>query len=509
MDLQTKIGQRMICGFRGQELTEEFKEAVRKYKVGNVILFKHNISDGKQLKALCDEIREFITAETGQPPLIGIDQEGGIVTRLPKDCVNTPGAMALAATGKEEVIEEAAYLTAKELRAFGINMDYAPDADVNSNINNPIIGCRSFGDNPKEVATRVSASLRGFEKGKVMATAKHFPGHGDTSMDSHVSLPMIDKSYEELKEVELVPFEAMVKEGCPAFMTTHILFPQIEKENIPATMSRTIMTGLLREKMGYKGLITTDCMEMAAIQTYYGTGKGCAAAMAAGVDFVMISHTVSLIEEAVEEIKKQIEEGKISLKEMDESIDRILKYKKEYCLEPEGEWGTKEAFAAERKIRRSTFSLVGGEIPKPGEKPCFVGCADYRVGNVANVEVNKTTSAGFLASKVGGEPFVTTKDPDEEEITKAVEFVKGHTSVYINTYNGHLYEGQKKIVERIGELGIPMCVFALANPYDLAFLPKGAAGVAAWDYSNETLEEIANVILGEFEPTGKIPCALS
>lgn len=508
MDLKAKIGQRIMSGFPGPEMNEEFINLVKEYKVSNVILFKHNIVNKKQLKKLCADIQALVKAETGHPALIGIDQEGGVITRLPSDCVNVPGAMAIAATGDPGYATKAAEITGRELRALGIQIDYAPVADVNNNPLNPIIGSRSFGDTPEQVSRYCLATLKGFNNTGIIATAKHFPGHGDTANDSHVSLPMIDKSLDELYEMELVPFKALIEENIPSIMTTHILFPQIEKEKVPATMSRRIITGLLKEELGFKGLITSDCMEMGAIAEYYGTAKGVAAAMAAGVDMVMISHTVYKAVEAIKEVEKAIADGRISMNEMDESVDKILMYKKQYCLEPEGEAGTKEAFEVSEEIRNKTITLVSGKIPPLGDKPVFVGCADYRSGMVSNVEINDTTSAGFMAGRIGGDSYVTTKDPTDEEIAKVADYVKGHTSIIVNTYNGHLYDGQMKLVKAMSDMNIPMILIALRNPYDLKDLPSHVAGIAAWDYSNETLAALVPFVTGKVKPTGKMPIAL-
>ena len=319
---------------------------------------------------------------------------------------------------------------------------------------------------------------------------------------------MIDKSLEELKKMELVPFKALIDAGIPSIMTTHILFPQIEKEKVPATMSRTIITDLLKKDMGFKGLITSDCMEMGAIAEYYGTEKGVAAAMAAGVDVVMISHTVSKCVGAIKEVEKAVADGRISMEEMDESVAKVLAFKDKYCLEPKGEAGTKEAFDASEDIRNKTITLVSGKIPPLGDKPVFVGCADYRSGMVSNVEINDTTSAGFMAGRIGGDSYVTTKDPTDEEIAKVVDYVKGHTSIVVNTYNGHLYDGQMKLVKAMSDMNIPMILIALRNPYDLRGLPSHVAGIAAWDYSNETLAALVPFVTGKKTPTGKMPIVL-
>ena len=194
MDLLTALGQHLVTGFKGPEMTEEFVQSVREYHIGNVILFDYNVVDKAQLKKLCAEIAELVTKETGYPPFITIDQEGGAVSRLKEDATIFPSAMAIAATGDPENARTAGRITGEELLAMGVNFDLAPVMDVNSNPNNPVIGVRSYGDQPAQVARYGVAMAQGLMQGGVLASIKHFPGHGDTSVDSHLGLPRVDKN---------------------------------------------------------------------------------------------------------------------------------------------------------------------------------------------------------------------------------------------------------------------------------------------------------------------------
>lgn len=184
------------------------------------------------------------------------------MTRLPESCINVPGSMALAATGDPETTYLAGKLTGEELRSLGVNFNLAPSVDVNCNPANPIIGVRSYGDTPATVAKYAAGMIRGLQDGGVLCLAKHFPGHGDTSLDSHLTLPCVDKPRDELERMELAPFRAAIADGVPAIMTAHILFPALDDSGVPATMSRRIVTGLLRGEMSFTGLVTSDCMEM-------------------------------------------------------------------------------------------------------------------------------------------------------------------------------------------------------------------------------------------------------
>lgn len=292
VDIKIAAGQRLMAGLPGTELDPGFVSLVRECKVGNVILFRRNVKSAAQLERLCTSLRRLIVAETGFEPFIAIDQEGGVVSRFSPDMAITPGAMALAAAGGDAPYR-AARITAQQLRAAGVNFDLAPVLDVNSNPLNPVIGVRSFGDVPEEAAERALGFMRGLLDGGIMACGKHFPGHGDTDTDSHIGLPKVDKSREELEKCELLPFRRAIEAGIPAIMTSHVLFPAIEPEKLPATMSRRILTGLLREEMGFCGVIISDCMEMDAVAKYYGTVHAATTALDAGADIVCISHTAA------------------------------------------------------------------------------------------------------------------------------------------------------------------------------------------------------------------------
>lgn len=501
------IGQCIMVGFPGTQLDADFIALVREYKIGNVVLFKHNVENLTQLKQLCSDIQELVLGQTGHPAFIGIDQEGGSVVRLPEDGINVPAAMALSATDDPENAYQAAALSATQLRALGINFNFAPSADINTNPNNPIIGARSFGQSAQQVTPYVLAALRAYQEAGILAAVKHFPGHGDTSSDSHIALPCIEKTLEEIQTQELIPFQAAIDSGCQAVMTSHILFPALEPEKIPATMSRRIITGLLREKWNFQGLVITDCMEMDAISRFYGTDKGAVRAISAGVDMVLISHSGEKAKEAFRAIQDAVEMGNISEQQLQTAVQRVLKKKEQYCLPPRGEAGTPQDYAKNMVLRRKTITLYHGEIPHLGRAPFFVGCADFRSGLVSN-DGGTDTFAGYLGRRFDAAYLVVDKDPEPSEVCRAVEQAKRHTAIVACTYNGHLFEGQKNLVQKLAKTGVPMMVVALRNPYDLRFVPQDVAAVAGWDYTPMTLELIGDVLERKLIPQGKPPVDL-
>lgn len=509
MDLKQMLGQKIVLGFHGLEMPEEFVNLIREYKIGNVIIFQRNVESAQQLRRLCGQIRQVIQEATGYLPFIIIDQEGGMVSRIPADAVNVPSAMALGAAGDPENTHLAAQITARQLRGLGPNFTMAPVLDVNTNANNPVIGIRSYGDDPEKVADHGVAAVRGYEGSGILCCGKHFPGHGDTAVDSHLGLPCVDKSLAELENAELIPFRRAVEAGIPAIMSSHILFPQIEPEKIPGTMSRRIITGLLKERLGFKGLVLTDCLEMNAIQKFYGTSEGMLAAFQAGVDLAEISSTFSLEADAVRYVNEAAERGELDLEEVRASVEKILAYKEklaEYPLEPEL-CNRDEDRAAAAALAAKAVTCCSGTPIAVNEKTLFCGCADYRTTEAANKIACVDPFPAYMSRCFGAQGLVTPKDPGEADIANAVEEAKKWDSIVLSTCNGHLFPGQLALAEALQKLGKPMMIVLLRNPYDLPRLPECDCRLALFDYTEDSFRALTQVLRGAEAP-GRMPVRL-
>jgi len=520
MTIKQKIGQCFGVGFSGTSVSDDLRKLVREYKVGNVILFRDNIESAVQVRALCNEIQKLVKDETGYPAFIAIDQEGGAVTRLPPDMVNVPGAMALAASGNTENVSLAARITAAELRRVGVNLNLAPVLDINCNRDNPVIGNRSFAPNAADAASFAVAAIKAFAKEGLMCCGKHFPGHGDTAVDSHLDLPLVDRSLDELEARELVPFRAAIEAGIPAIMTTHILFPQIESQKIPATMSGKILKGLLRECLGFTGLVISDAMEMRAIKDYYGVAKGCALALAAGVDIVYVCHESPDMEASLREITSACEDGRINAKELNASAERVLRYKERYgafglnAVEDSVEDSIEDINRRKEQnaalMRSALAAREKGKAPPPlGDEPFFSGCLAY-LANIASTNPLASLSfAPWFAEKLGGSFRETPVNPASEEIAGIVSALPEASSIVLGTYNGDINRGQIDLACALYEAAqkkkIPFVVVSLRNPWDLSLLPQGVYGLAAWEYSLKSFEAVAAVFRGEFKPSGSLP----
>ena len=510
MPFKKQIGQGLVVGFSGYEVPGELRDLVKNYNVGNFILFKRNIKDGFQLRNLCNELQTLALEENGTLAFIAIDQEGGAVSRLGADAAVIPSAMCVSATGNPENAYLAGFITGQELRAMGVNFNLAPCLDVNANLDNPVIGVRSYGDTPKLVSAYGTRMIQGLLDSGILCCAKHFPGHGDTSVDSHLSLPKIDKPFKEMEVCDLVPFIAAIEKGVPAVMTAHILFPQIEPDPVPATMSQRIITGLLKEKIGFKGLVISDCMMMQAIQAYYGTVNGVVSALGAGVDLVLISHSIPLAAQACEAIETALADGHLASDKMTESVQKILAYKQSLPVGQEdiSAVGGLSHRKAVNDIMEQGLTLVKapmGKCPPLGDTPLFLGCAPFQVTIASDPEEGNLSFPQMMQDVMGGDALFTPEDPSADEIVALVERASGYSSVVIGTYNGHIKTGQLQLVHALCSLPIPVICVALRNPYDLLALPDNVTCVAVYSYDNLSMAAVIKLLRGALNPVGSLP----
>lgn len=328
IELKNKLGQLFVFGFEGTKVSKNIKKLIEEYRIGNIILFSRNYESDSQIKKLMDELQDIARKAGHEYPLsIMIDQENGTVNRIGKTS-DLPGSMLIGASHNTQNAYKVAKLTAQKLRSLGINWNLAPVVDINNNPLNPVIGIRSYGDNSELVSQFGVEFARGLNSENVIATMKHFPGHGDTSIDSHLDLPVINHEINRLRDVELVPFKNGIKNNIDSIMIAHIYFPELEKQvNVPASLSKTIINGLLREDLGYDGVVVTDCLEMKAISDGVGTAVGALRALQAGADIAMVSHTYDIQVKTMENVYQAIADGELSEDRIEESFNRVTQLK--------------------------------------------------------------------------------------------------------------------------------------------------------------------------------------
>ena len=337
LSLAEKIGQMLCLGWGGDgsylAVNDQARACVTELNAGGMIVMGRNVVasdtetiDTAAVRAMLTDLQKL---SPRIPLLIGTDQEGGRVARFGKaPFTRMPTAQAIGQTSDPNLAQAAARATGQELAAVGVNWNFAPDADVNSNLRNPVIGDRSFGETPGAVAEMVTAQVQGYAEAGVLSCAKHFPGHGGTHLDSHLALPTVDLSEIEMEARELIPFRAAIDAGAQTLMTAHILFPKLDLSGLPATLSTVILTDLLRAKLGFTGLVVTDCLQMKAVADHWGTPRAAVLAAKAGADILLVCHTWEEQKATFDALITAAETGDLPLARIDEAVQRVLAAKR-------------------------------------------------------------------------------------------------------------------------------------------------------------------------------------
>jgi len=489
-------------------------QLVAKYHLGGVIYFawSNNVNNPQQIAGLSNGLQSVaMDQRLPIPLLITTDQEQGVVVRVGPPATQFPGNMALGATRSTASAATAARITGQELRALGINQNYAPVADVNVNARNPVIGVRSFSEDPALVSDMVAAQVYGYqEQGNVAATAKHFPGHGDTAVDSHTGLPVINHTREELDRIDLPPFQAAIERGIDSIMTAHIVVPALDDSGDPATLSKPIMTGVLRERLGYDGVVVTDALTMQGVRDGFGDDRIPVLALKAGVDQLLMPPSIDLAYNAVLDA---VRTGELTEKRIDESVYRILRLKHYRGLfrnpyaDPDrisAVVGTPAHLALAQGIADRSVTLVKDDT---AQLPLAAGGR-----NVLVTGWGVSTTASLAAAMKRRGASTTTHEtglsPNDIKIAAAAELAEQSDLVVVTTNKAWANPRQQTLVKRLLETDTPVVVLAVRDPYDIANFTDAPTYLATYSYAGPSLEAAVKVLYGEVQPSGKLPVTI-
>lgn len=515
MSLEEKVGQLFVTYVNGQAAdvphpknrtdfgVDTPAEMVRKYRPGGVIYFNNSSRDNIDTPKQIAQLSNGLQKASKIPLLISIDQEMGQVTRIGPPATQLPGNMALGAGRSTQDAEEAARITAQELRAMGINQNFAPDADVNSNPANPIIGVRSFSSDPKLAADMTKAQVTGYEGRRwfdpdsVTSTAKHFPGHGDTSEDSHTSLPVSNRSLDQWRQIDAPPFQAAIAGKIDSIMTAHIQVPQIDPSGNPATLSPKVITGLLREELKYDGVVVTDSLEMAGVRKLHSDAEIPVLAIKAGVDQLLMPPNLGL---AVESVLKAVRSGEISEQRIDQSVLRILKMKllRGVMLTAEVDVNKVDQIVGSntqkaQAIADRTVTAVrndGQAIPLNAAAPLVVGTSD--------------APATALATRLKATKVVTATSPTPAQTQQALAAAASADKIVVLTNGMSTRPAQLDLLNQLVATGKPVIAVATGVPYDVAY-GNAKTWLATYSTTTVSMEALAKILLGETKPQGKLP----
>lgn len=511
--IEAKVGQLFHIGFDGTSPTAELKSLVRERHVGGVIYFDRNLETPAQTRSLTKQLQQIATGgEPGLPLLISIDQEGGIVRRLPY-YPPIPGAMAVGATDDPRAAATVAEVTANQLRSVGVNWNLAPVLDVNSDPDNPVIGVRAYGEDPNTVATFGARYVEALQAHGVAACGKHFPGHGATTVDSHEDLPVVTADETRLDRVELAPFRRAIDAGVDTIMTAHVAFPAItESRSKPATLSPAVLSDCLRDDLGFDGVIVTDCLEMDAIADGVGTAQGAVEAIAAGADGVLVSHTPTVQERAIDAVLDAVDRGQIPISRIDDAFDRIHSLKQERELRPNASAPTcEQARSRVRSIAERAVTLLSDRadrLPLSPQNPVVV--AALLPAYKSPVEADRSYVSPLTnALQAHGFDVSTVTVSREQWANGTVDLTaktEGHLLCCTTDVakNGYQYD----IVESLLGAGLDPIVLAVRSPYDIRRLPDVGTCLTTYGSTSMMLEALAAILAGERSPEGRPPPSL-
>ncbi len=539
MTLEEKVGQIIMTDFRKwndqevREINPEIIQVTKDYHLGGVVLFRENIINFEQTVKFIDDLQNAADL----PLLIGIDQEGGIVTRLPY-ATNMPGNMALGAVASPRLTYKVARAIGRELRALGINVNFAPVLDVNNNPDNPVIGVRSFGADPDSVAKMGAAYIDGLHRAGVAATAKHFPGHGDTATDSHLDLPTVPYSIERLRDLELKPFQEAIRRGVDLIMTAHVTFPAIDNTtvtslkdgreiNLPASLSPKVLTGLIRDEMGFQGVIITDAFRhMKAINDNFAADTAALMAFKAGADLILMPED---LDQAYNAILREVKAGSISEERLNASVRRIITLKTRLGIMATDRnaevrlrkahkiIGSKKHRSLEKAVSRRAVTILRNEenmLPfqlQDGQNVLFLAPWQDRL-DLMQRALEEILSSKKITVNLKGMVY-ENQDAMDDVAKQAVEeadyIVLATYSFDRTTRTPGCYWGANyalAAVEYANERKKPLAVMAIRNPYDILFLPRVKAFIAVYGkVDGPNIPAGIDVIFGRKKSRGKLP----
>ena len=531
MSLEEKVGQLFIQNVYGKDATTPDSrnlplygvaspaEVVQKYHLGGVIYFAwtDSVQNPDQIVGLSNGLQKAALTQQSKvriPLQIATDQEQGVVTRIGPPATQFPGSMALGAGRSAPDARTAAAITGRELLAMGVNTNFAPDCDVNVNPLNPVIGPRSFSSRAALAAAVAAAPVAGDQPdGGVASSAKHFPGHGDTATDSHVAFPIITHTREQWETIDAPPFKAAINEQIDMIMTAHLSFPALDDSGNPATLSKPIMTGVLREELGYEGVIVTDSLAMQGVRDLYGDAEVAVRALLAGVDQLLMTPAM---DDAYAAVIAAVRSHRIHPSELDAKVRRVLglKYRRGIVARPYADptavasvVGTPAHLASAATVTDRTTTLVKNDakalpIAPSGKKILVTG---YGVSTTA------TLAAALTAKGATVQTVQTGTSPSDTAVASAVAATADKDVVVVTTMKAwdtsvtDTRGGQQKLVKQLLATGKTVVVVAVRDPYDIAYFTAAPTYVATYSYSPVAIEAAARVIVGDVAPTASLP----
>lgn len=514
MALEQKIGQLLMVGVPGSSISDGSREILKKYYPGGIVLFGFNFSERDKTMQFIQDLQKVSMEHSGLPLFVSTDQEGGRVRRITDGVTQFPGNMAFGIVDDEDLVNDAARIIGIQLRLIGVNMNLTPVLDVNNNPDNPVINTRSFGSTPELVSRLGVSYIKGLQDSRCISVAKHFPGHGDTNKDSHITLPVIQYDMKRLEEIELKPFGKAIDTGVEAIMTAHIAYPKVLKSYLPVTVSRVFLHDILRDEYEFEGLLITDDMEMDAIAEYMDLGEAAVRSLQAGADIVLISSYGRHIPLIANAIRRAVVSGQLTEERIDRSVVRVIEVKLRYGIMD----------FVEGNVTASKISFGDDEI-------ALLSRAEHINRRVSRDAIYYSGEEISTFEEIGTgmlhPVFITTSRRLQHYLRSGIQSGEIFNSVYGFTryYRAHrrvkppadsersiiFYHVEKGDMRSLAKLldftrrnSLRMIILSTGNPFELSRLASLPPALFTFSNTDASLRELVACIRGEFAPRREV-----
>jgi len=505
MTIDELIGQVIMIGLPGVQLDNKYLDFIKEFKIGNYILFSRNYDNTKQMQTFMQELYKHTLNITGSFPLVSIDQEGGMVVRLFKDVTFPASPLTTSATSIDEAPYKTGNIIGKDILKLGINLNLAPCLEINEELSNPLVNVRGYGATKEIVLKNAKAFVKGIQDSGALSCIKHFPGAGSSTKDSHLELPIIEESKEQLLNYNMYPFINLLESD--ALMTSHCLYKSFDE--LPSTLSKILLTDVLRNQIGFQGLIISDGMEMKAIADTYGIGNGCVKALNTGCDILLLCHEYSEQREAFEYVKKAVEEGTLSIELLKEKVNRIniakekvkeglIKYfnDKDYVI-------IKEEHELMQSIVDESYTLIKGKAPYIDENTLIIA-SNAKVASIVEDEFDERNLVKSLKKSFPNNNVIKFNN-NSNFVSDIISIVDKYNNIIVYSYDAYKDYIQTETINELLKNNKEIFVVSIKGPIDQKYFNNLINYSCLYEYTPNSIRTIIKQLNNEISLNGKLP----
>lgn len=502
MSIEELIGQVIMIGLPSTTLDAESMKFIQEYKIGNYILFSRNYHDTKQMKNFMKELYQYTMDITGSFPLVSIDQEGGMVVRLFKDVTFPASPLTTSATSVKDAPYQTGKIIGKDMLKMGINLNLAPCLEINENLSNPLVNIRGYGKSKEEVLKNASLFVKGVQESGTLSCVKHFPGAGSSTKDSHLELPIIEDSKEQLTNYNMYPFFHLLRSD--ALMSSHCIYKAFD--DLPSTLSKVLLTDVLRKEVGFNGLIISDGMEMKAISDHYGIGNGCVMALSAGCDILLLCHEYLEQKAAFDSVKEAVYSGKLEIELLKEKVRRI-NAAKEKLIQGLNNYFTDEDYVVcqeehelMQEIVDNSYTLIKGNEPYITSETLIIS-SNVVVASIVEDEFDERNLTKALKQNFKNNEVVEFN----KDNTPLKEKINQYNHILVYSYDAYKDDVQKQIINELLNTQKEVHIISIKGPIDMQYFNNLRNYSCLYEYTPNSIRTIIKQLKGKLKLKGSLP----